>query len=80
MAGTAGPHSGQIIRKGLEKVVLSPHLLHYDRECAIFTWDNAPALLDGLPGGQCLNIAHEAVDRHAAGISCTASLLCTNRP
>jgi acetyl-CoA synthetase len=26
-----------------------------------------PAGLDGLPGGQGLNIAHEAVDRHAAG-------------
>jgi acetyl-CoA synthetase len=29
-------------------------------------WDEARARLDGLPGGG-LNIAHEAVDRHAAG-------------
>ncbi len=28
-------------------------------------WADARALLDGLPGGRGLNIAHEAVDRHA---------------
>ncbi len=33
---------------------------------AAFTWDAAGEALDGLPGGG-LNIAHEAVDRHAAG-------------
>jgi acetyl-CoA synthetase len=32
-----------------------------------FTWEAARQLLDGLPGGGGLNIAHEAVDRHAAG-------------
>ena len=32
---------------------------------ADFTWDQARAMLDGLPGGG-LNIAHEAVDRHVA--------------
>ena len=31
-----------------------------------FRWDDARRLLDGLPGGQGLNIAHEAVDRHVA--------------
>ena len=30
---------------------------------ARFTWDDARAMLDGLPGGG-LNIAHEALDRH----------------
>ncbi|MGR3322992.1 MAG: acetate--CoA ligase [Pseudooceanicola sp.] len=30
-----------------------------------FSWDDARAALDGLPGGG-LNIAHEAVDRHVA--------------
>ena len=30
-------------------------------------WDRARALLDGLPDGGGLNIAHEAVSRHAAG-------------
>jgi acetyl-CoA synthetase len=32
-----------------------------------FRWDAARRELDGLPGGRGLNIAHEAVDRHAAG-------------
>jgi acetyl-CoA synthetase len=32
-----------------------------------FSWDLARTWLDGLPGGAGLNIAHEAVDRHAAG-------------
>ena len=32
-----------------------------------FTWDAARALLHGLPGGRGLNIAYEAVDRHAEG-------------
>ena len=30
-------------------------------------WDEARDALDGLPGGRGLNIAHEAVDRHAHG-------------
>ncbi len=32
-----------------------------------FDWRNAREELDGLPGGRGLNIAHEAVDRHAGG-------------
>ena len=32
-----------------------------------FSWAEARAALDGLPGGRGLNIAHEAVDRHAEG-------------
>jgi acetyl-CoA synthetase len=39
----------------------------YDAVRAAFSWAGARAALDGLPGGQGLNIAHEAVDRHAAG-------------
>ncbi len=30
-------------------------------------WEQAREELDGLPGGRGLNIAHEAVDRHATG-------------
>jgi acetyl-CoA synthetase len=37
----------------------------YERERATFRWDTARQWLDGLPGGRGLNIAHEAVDRHA---------------
>ncbi|MCB9569604.1 MAG: acetate--CoA ligase [Myxococcales bacterium] len=44
-----------------------PVLADYDAARASFRWEEARALLDGLPGGRGLNIAHEAVDRHAAG-------------
>ena len=42
-------------------------LRDYDTEYATFRWTNAGGLLDGLPGGRGLNMAHEAVDRHALG-------------
>ncbi|MEU7245105.1 acetate--CoA ligase [Streptomyces sparsogenes] len=41
-----------------------PNLTDYDRARAEFTWPRAREALDGQPGGG-LNIAHEAVDRHA---------------
>jgi len=44
-----------------------PNLLDYERSCREFSWEAARRELDGLPGGRGLNIAHEAVDRHAAG-------------
>jgi acetyl-CoA synthetase len=44
-----------------------PNLLDYERTRAAFSWGAARSELDGLPGGRGLNIAHEAVDRHAAG-------------
>ncbi|HEX9031812.1 MAG TPA: acetate--CoA ligase [Streptosporangiaceae bacterium] len=43
------------------------NLADYDSAVRDFSWDAARARLDGLPGGRGLNIAHEAVDRHAAG-------------
>ena len=43
------------------------NLADYDLAVREFSWDRARARLDGLPGGRGLNIAHEAVDRHAAG-------------
>jgi acetyl-CoA synthetase len=46
---------------------VEPNLSDYDRERVEFTWEAARHGLDGLPGGRGLNIAHEAVDRHAAG-------------
>jgi acetyl-CoA synthetase len=57
-------------RQVIEKIgpwAASPNLLDYARACAEFSWQGARALLDGLPGGTGLNIAHEAVDRHASG-------------
>ncbi|MGZ4799817.1 MAG: acetate--CoA ligase [Acidimicrobiia bacterium] len=47
--------------------VVRPNLVDYERACAEFTWEGARETLDGLPGGLGLNIAHEAVDRHASG-------------
>jgi acetyl-CoA synthetase len=46
---------------------IAPNLADYDAARASFSWDAARAGLAGLPGGRGLNIAHEAVDRHAAG-------------
>lgn len=42
------------------------NLVDYGASRERFTWDDARAQLDGLPGGG-LNIAHEAIDRHVAG-------------
>lgn len=44
-----------------------PNLADYEETARCFTWDAARSLLDGLPNDRGLNIAHEAVDRHAAG-------------
>ena len=46
---------------------VSPNLLDYASGRAAFSWAAASRALDGLPGGRGLNIAHEAVDRHANG-------------
>ena len=43
-----------------------PCLTDYDRVRSEFAWEQAGAMLEGLPGGA-LNIAHEAVERHAQG-------------
>ena len=54
------------IEKARRDWAVTPNLLDYERTRAEFSWDAARRALDGLPGGG-LNIAHEAVDRHAAG-------------
>ncbi|MEZ5602907.1 MAG: acetate--CoA ligase [Burkholderiaceae bacterium] len=56
-----------IIRKEPAGLPVRPNLVDYDAERAGFSWASARRSLDGLPGGRGLNIAHEAVDRHAAG-------------
>jgi acetyl-CoA synthetase len=43
-----------------------PTLADYASVCAGFTWDRAWEEMDGFPDGK-LNIAHEAIDRHAIG-------------
>jgi acetyl-CoA synthetase len=45
-----------------------PNLRDYGRSWYEFSWAEARRRLDGLPGGRGLNIAHEAVDRHTAGL------------
>lgn len=44
------------------------NLREYGRSWAEFSWAEARRRLDGLPAGGGLNIAHEAVDRHTAGL------------
>jgi acetyl-CoA synthetase len=46
---------------------VEPNVVDYEQVRASFTWEAARTALDGLPGGRGLNIAHEAVDRHARG-------------
>ncbi|MBL6750964.1 MAG: acetate--CoA ligase [Nevskia sp.] len=56
-----------IIHKMRDPAACAPWLEDYDKTRAGFSWAQARALLTGLPQGRGLNIAHEAVDRHALG-------------
>jgi acetyl-CoA synthetase len=56
-----------VIRKPSPVGGVAPNLTDYAQTCAAFSWEAARGLLDGLPDGAGMNIAHEAVDRHAAG-------------
>jgi acetyl-CoA synthetase len=44
-----------------------PNIVDHAAAVAGFSWADARRRLDGLPGGRGLNIAYEAVDRHAGG-------------
>src|SRR6266511_2871334 len=55
------------IHKSSRTWSIPPNLQDYDQTCAAFSWEAVRCELDGLPGGRGLNIAHEAVDRHANG-------------
>lgn len=59
--------SWETIVKAPREAKVAPNLANYEQACATFSWDAARGQLDGLPGGKGLNIAHEAVDRYAAG-------------
>jgi acetyl-CoA synthetase len=56
-----------IIRKDPAGMNPPPNLRDYEQARAGFSWTQARSWLDGLPDGRGLNIAHEAVDRHATG-------------
>lgn len=55
------------IHKSWESWTVPPNLKQYERTYANFSWDSIRAQLQGLPNGQGLNIAYEAVERHANG-------------
>jgi acetyl-CoA synthetase len=57
----------QTIVKSRRDQPAAPNLGDYAEARTTFSWGAARRELDGLPGGLGLNIAHEAVDRHAAG-------------
>ena len=56
-----------IIHKQFSGAATSPNLRDYVQVRDGFDWKRAAAELAGLPGGRGVNIAYEAVDRHAAG-------------
>ena len=55
------------IVKSPESEQVPPNLREYAETAAADAWEAARRELDGLPGGRGLNIAYEAVDRHAVG-------------
>ena len=57
----------QTITKSERDRRLAPNLEDYHLACRQFSWIAARRELDGLPGAKGLNIAYEAVDRHAGG-------------
>jgi acetyl-CoA synthetase len=61
-----GTHWEPIVKRPADLVV-PPNISDYTGTRSAFTWTAARQRLDGLPGGRGLNIAHEAIDRHADG-------------
>lgn len=65
-AGTEPSTRWPAIPKDVRSLAVRPNMVDYDASCAGFSWNAARDALSGLPGGG-VNIAYEAVDRHAAG-------------
>lgn len=55
------------IRKSPQTWRKKPNLENYEQTCSLFSWEDVHQRLQGLPEDRGLNIAHEAVDRHAEG-------------
>lgn len=55
------------IKKSWENWPVQPNLLNYEQIYQTFTWPELYDKLDRLPESEGLNMAHIAVDRHAAG-------------
>ncbi|MFP3900678.1 MAG: acetate--CoA ligase, partial [Acidimicrobiia bacterium] len=66
---TSGPPPGTwpTILKRAWPGGVRPNIVDFEAARRTFSWDAARRKLDGLPGGRGLNIAYEAVDRHARG-------------
>ncbi|MFH0709769.1 MAG: acetate--CoA ligase [Pseudomonadota bacterium] len=62
------------IEKNLNAFSIKPNLMEYLHERESFSWENVAKEFDGLPSGG-LNIAHEAIDRHANGPLCDKAAL-----
>lgn len=70
----------KIIEKRLSVGGIPPSLIDYEQARALFSWQTARDALDGLPDGQGLNMAYEAVDRHVAhGRGHHVALRCLDR-
>jgi len=65
----------EFIKKTLTRDAIQPNMDDYASACRRFSWESAKTLLDGLPGGG-LNIAYEAIDRHADGKKSAQRALC----
>lgn len=63
-----------IIRKSLADLPTTPNWLEGEQARKAFSWQVEAAGLAGLPGGG-LNLAYEAVDRHAKGGNCQHTAL-----
>jgi acetyl-CoA synthetase len=77
MVGTVLEYSNGVMSKVMDPEALlqkprtfpggPPNLVDYETACRQFSWEEVRSHLEGLPGGRGLNIAHEAVTRHAKG-------------
>ena len=57
----------EVIKKKVADLPVVPNMVDYEQAQAKFRWEAAAEEPQGLPGGRGLNMAHEAVDRHAYG-------------
>ena len=63
----SGSERWPTIHKTVPALRVMPNLVDYDATCGSFSWEEERKSLSGLPGGGGMNIAYEAVDRHATG-------------
>jgi len=58
------------VKKSPNNWIIQPNMPDYNKTYESFSWEAIRAEFEGLPDGKGLNIAHEAVDRHANGPLC----------